>query len=109
VLTFVVGTVPHVLPFDLSDEQLRSAAELVLAFHDTTATSPSHNGEDVVCHGDLGPHHTVFRGPRAIANIDWDSQVQPGKRVDEFAHAVWCFADLTEAAVPSPSRLAEPG
>ncbi len=24
----------------------------------------------------------------------------PGRRLDDFAHAVWCFADLTEARVP---------
>ena len=26
--------------------------------------------------------------------------VRPGRGVDDFAHAVWCFADLIEAAVP---------
>lgn len=39
-LSFIVGTVPHVLPSNLSDEQVLSATELVLAFHDATATSP---------------------------------------------------------------------
>ena len=100
VLTFIDGTVPHLMPFNLSDEQLLSAAELVLAFHDAMATSPLCDGQEVVCHGDLGPHNTVFRGPRAVAIIDWDSDVRPGRRADDFAHAVWCFADLTEAAVP---------
>lgn len=62
--------------------------------------SPLRNGQEVVCHGDLGPHNTVFRGPRAVAIIDWDSDVRPGRRADDFAHSVWCFAVLTEAAVP---------
>jgi len=100
VLSFVDGTVPHVLPFNLSDEQLLSASELVLAFHDATVMSPLRDGQEVVCHGDLGPHNTVFRGQRAVAIIDWDSNVRPGRRADDLAHAVWCFADLTEAAVP---------
>ena len=100
VLSFIDGTVPHGLPFNLSDEHLLSAAELVLAFHEATASSPLCNGQEVVCHGDLGPHNTVFRGTCAVAIIDWDSDVRPGRRADDFAHAVWCFADLTEAAVP---------
>lgn len=100
VLTYIDGTVPHGLPCNLSDEQLRSATELILALHDATAMSPLRNGQEVVCHGDLGPHNTVFRGPRAVAIIDWDSDVRPGRRADDFAHAVWGFADLTEAAVP---------
>ena len=54
----------------------------------------------MVCHGDLSPHNTVFRGDAAIALIDWDGDVRPGRRADDFAHAVWCVADLIEAAVP---------
>jgi hypothetical protein len=100
VLSYLEGTVPHVSPFNLLDEQLLSAAELVLAFHDATAMSPLCDGHEVVCHGDLGPHNTVFRGQRAVAIIDWDGDVRPGRRADDFAHAVWCFADLTEATVP---------
>ena len=100
VLSYLDGTVPHLAPFDLSDEQLLSASGLVLAFHDATATSPLCEGQEVVCHGDLGPHNTVFRGQCAVAIIDWDGDVRPGRRADDFAHAVWCFADLTEVAVP---------
>lgn len=54
----------------------------------------------MVCHGDLGPHNTVFRGDAAVALIDWNGDVRPGRRADDFAHAVWCFADLLEPAVP---------
>lgn len=63
-------------------------------------SSPLRDGQEVVCHGDLGPHNTVFRGDAAVALIDWDADVGPGRRAVDFAHAVWCFADLTEAAVP---------
>jgi hypothetical protein len=41
----------------------------------------------------------VFRGERAVALIDFDAEVGPGRRLDDFAHAVWCVADLTEATV----------
>lgn len=46
---------------------------------------------EVVCHGDLGPHNTVFRDQSAVAIIDWDGEVSPGRRAVDFAHAVWCF------------------
>ena len=100
VLSYLKGSVPHILPSNLSDGHLLSASELVLAFHDATATSPLCDGQEVVCHGDLGLHNTVFRGRCAVGIIDWDSDVRPGRRADDFAHAVWCFADLTEQAVP---------
>lgn len=50
-LSYLKGAVPHRLPFNLSDVQLLSASELVLAFHDATATSPLCDGQEVVCHG----------------------------------------------------------
>ncbi len=53
-----------------------------------------------MCHGDLGPHNTLFRGDQAVALINWDADLAPGRRAVDFAHAVWCFADLTEDTVP---------
>ena len=100
VVTYIEGEVPRGLPFRLSDARLLSATALIHAFHEATATSPLRAGEEVVCHGDLGPHNTVFRGDTATAVIDWDAEVTPGRRLVDFAHAVWCFADVTEAAVP---------
>jgi aminoglycoside phosphotransferase (APT) family kinase protein len=99
VLTFVEGEVPHSGPYRLSDARIRSATALIRAFHDATAASDLRAGQEVVCHGDLGPHNTVFRGEQAVALIDFDADVGPGRRADDFAHAVWCFADLTEADV----------
>ena len=100
VLTFIEGRVPHAVPFRLSDDELLSATRLIRAYHDATATSALRGDQEVVCHGDLGPYNTVFRGNVAVALIDWDGDVRPGRRADDFAHAVWCFADLIEAAVP---------
>jgi hypothetical protein len=39
-------------------------------------------------------------GDRAIAIIDFEDDAGPGRRVDDFAQAVWGFADLTEPGVP---------
>lgn len=100
VLTFVEGEVRHVPPYGLSNRQLLSATDLVRRYHDATASSPLRGGHEVVCHGDLGPHNMVFRGEQAVAIIDWDTDVAPGRRAEDFAHAVWCLADLIEPAVP---------
>ncbi len=104
VVSYVEGSVPRVSPFGLSDGQLRSAAGLVLRYHDATATLSLRGGQDVVCHGDLGPHNMVFRGNSAVALIDWD-EVSPGRRAEDFAHAVWCCADLLEPAVPVTEQV----
>ena len=65
VLSFIEGDV-HVAAPDspdprLSDAQLASAAKLIRRFHDATAGSVLAGPEEVICHGDLGPHNTVLR------------------------------------------------
>jgi phosphotransferase family enzyme len=99
ILTFIEGEVPAGGPYRLTDDRLRSATLLIRAFHDATAASPLRGGQEVVCHGDLGPHNTVFRGERAVGLIDFEDDVGPGRRVDDFAQAVWGFADLTDPDV----------
>jgi hypothetical protein len=101
ILTYVAGEVPDddAGPYRLSDARIRSAATLFRSFHDATATSALRGDQEVVCHGDLGPHNTVFRGEQAVAIIDFEDDVGPGLRLDDFAQAVWGFADLTEAGV----------
>jgi len=84
----------------LSNAKLVSVTELFRGYHDATASSPFRNDQEVLCHGDLGLHNTVFRGDTAVAIIDWDADLAPGCRIEDSAHAVWCFADLIEASVP---------
>lgn len=98
ILSYVDGTVHE--PAALSDAQLASAAWLIRRFHDTTAGSSLAGGEEVVLHGDLGPHNTVFAGSRAVALIDWDDGAAPGPRVRDVGHAVWCFADVGAGGGP---------
>ena len=100
VVSYVPGFVPHRLPFELTDAQLVSAAGLIRRYHDAAASWPDCEGHETICHGDLGPHNMVFRAEAAVAIIDWDADVRPGRRADDFAHAVWCCADLLEPAVP---------
>jgi Phosphotransferase enzyme family len=98
VLSFIEGEVPDEAP--LSDARLASAARLIRRFHDATAGSELARGEEVVLHGDLGPHNTVFAGDEAVALIDWDEDVGPGPRLVDLAHAVWCFVDVGESGGP---------
>jgi aminoglycoside phosphotransferase len=102
-LSFIEGAVPAGVedqPFLLSEARIRSATALIRAFHDATALSALRGDEEVVCHGDLGPHNTVFRGEAAVGIIDFDEDLGPGRRLDDFAQAVWGFADLTDGTVP---------
>lgn len=100
VLSFIDGFVPGEPPYNLADAQLADATDLIRRFHDAVAGTPLCGGMETVCHGDLGPHNMVFRNSRPIAIIDWDADVGPGRRVVDFADAVWGFADLTDDSVP---------
>jgi len=98
-LSYIEGSVPAEPPYNLDDEQLTAAGELVRRFHDAVAGTPFCGDAETVCHGDLGPHNTVFRDGRPVAIIDWDADVRPGSRAVDFADAVWGFADLTDDSV----------
>lgn len=95
ILTFLPGeAVPDAAL--LADAQIASAGRLIRAFHDATAGTPVAGGAEVVCHGDLGPHNTVFVGEEAVGLIDWDDTLAPGTRLADLGHAVWCFAAVAE-------------
>ena len=70
--------------------------QLICGFHYLTAGTPFARDAEVVCHPDLGQHNIVFQGDRAVAIIDWDEDVAPGARIFDFAHAVWCLAEIGE-------------
>jgi aminoglycoside phosphotransferase (APT) family kinase protein len=99
VLSYLPGEVIASSPALLSDARLQSAAALMRRFHDATAGTPLAEDGEVVCHGDLGPHNIVFDGERAVGLIDWN-EAAPGPRLIDFAHAVWCCADVAEQEVP---------
>jgi hypothetical protein len=96
ILTFIEGEVPDGAPALMSETRLRTTARLVREFHDATAGTALAGDGEVVCHGDLGHHNTVFRGERAVGLIDWDDGVGPGRRLVDFAHAMWCLAGVGE-------------
>lgn len=104
-LAFIEGAVLDDPPYNLDDHQLTAAAELIRDFHDAVAGTDLCENKETVCHGDLGPHNTIFRAGRPIALIDWDADVRPGCRAADFADAVWSFTDLTSRQVPVADQV----
>jgi hypothetical protein len=100
VLTYLPGEVVVRSPARLSDARLDSAARLIRRFHNATAGTSLADDQEVVGHGDLGPHNIVFDGDVAVGIIDWDANVGPASRLVDLGHAVWCCADVAELAVP---------
>ena len=92
VLTYLPGAVVLDGP-PLGDAQLAGAAGLLRAFHAATAGTALAGEAEVVRHGDLGPHNTVFRHGRPVALIDW-GDAAPGARLDNLADAVWCYGSI---------------
>jgi aminoglycoside phosphotransferase (APT) family kinase protein len=99
VLTYFEGEVLVGSPIRLSDERIISASRLIQRFHDATAGTVLVEEQEIVAHNDLGPHNIVFDGDEAVGIIDWDDGVAPGRRLVDFAHAVWCCADVCEPEV----------
>ncbi len=96
ILSFVEGEVVHDSETPLSEVRLASAGRLIREFHDATAGSALAGAAEVVCHGELGPHNTVFVGDDAIALIDFDTAA-PGPRLHDLDHAAWFFAEVGAA------------
>jgi hypothetical protein len=62
ILTFIEGEVVEELSEPLSEARLVSAGRLIRMFHDATIGFSLAGPAEVVCHGELGPHNTVFVG-----------------------------------------------
>ena len=50
-----------------------------------------------MCHGDVGPHNTVYRAGLPVAFIDWDT-IRPNDPVVEFGSAAWKYVPLGDDA-----------
>jgi hypothetical protein len=96
ILSFIQGEVQPDDPREpASEARLISAARLIQSFHAATRGSDLVGPDEVVCHGELGPHNTVFRGDEAVGLIDWDeATVKPGDALFDFGHAVWFFVPV---------------
>ena len=111
-----------------SEDALVAAARLLRGAHDAAASfrpGPSavwkqyeHSSllrGEIVCHGDVGPHNTVYRDGLPVALIDWET-TRPNAPVVEFGIGAWAYVPLGDdeyfersdfPAVPDlPRRLA---
>ena len=58
---------------------------------------PALAHDEIVCHGDVGPHNTVYRTGVPVALIDWDS-ARPNQPLVEFGDAAWRYVPLGDDA-----------
>jgi aminoglycoside phosphotransferase (APT) family kinase protein len=49
--------------------------------------------DEVVCHGDVGPHNTVYRDGLPVALIDWET-IRPNHPLVELGIALWHYVPL---------------
>lgn len=107
---------------------LAATGRLLRRFHDAAATfvpperpvwrrstALALGIDEAVCHGDIGPHNTVYRDGAPVAFIDWDT-IRPGDPLVELGTAVWEYVPLGDDAYlaasdfprrpPLPRRLA---
>jgi len=94
ILSYLDGQVPWQRPVPaFVQATVLAVARLVREFHDLTAGSALAGDDEVVCHNDLSPKNTVYRGGRPVAFIDWDIAA-PGQRIHDVAHVCWQYVDL---------------
>jgi len=129
VLMFIEGDVPsssswrrghatRLPPSALTDEALVEAARLIRSLHAAAAdfapveavwkeyAYPLLPGE-IVCHGDLGPHNTVYRDCQPVAFIDWDG-ARPNEPLLELGFAAWAYVPLADDAYCREMGFEEP-
>ncbi len=106
VLTYINGETIDSTPARLSDARVVSAARLIRRFHDATGGTALAAAEEIVAHGDLGPHNIVFNGDTAVAIIDWDEAVAPGSRLLTSPTRSGPAPTSASPTSPSPSRPA---
>lgn len=118
ILSYIDGqTAPASLAGFRSDDVLVEVAHLLRQYHDVsagfkpsaTAVWQTQDGApqlgDIICHNDIAPWNTVFRGEQPVAFLDWD-YAAPGPRIWDVAHALWRYIPLSPA-VETASSLSE--
>lgn len=105
-------------PWAKSIDCVVASAKLLGRFHQAMATfqvpeaaqwrryaAPRLGDGEIVCHGDIGPHNTVYRSGLPVAFIDWDT-IRPGDPIIEFGVALWKFVPLGDDAYFDASDFA---
>lgn len=89
-----------------TEDCLIATGRLLRAFHEAAATFippdgavwrrhpfPGLSRGEIVCHGDIGPHNTVYRNGLPVAFIDWDT-IRPQDSLVEFGDALWHYVPV---------------
>jgi Phosphotransferase enzyme family len=102
----------------LSDDALIEVGRLMRSLHDAAADFrpvdpvwreydyPMRRGE-IVCHGDLGPHNTVYLDGRPVGFIDWDG-ARPNEPLLELGFASCSCVPLADDAYCREMGFDEP-
>lgn len=105
-LTYIDGTVPAQSlprrrpPYNLDDEQLVAASNLVLRIHDAVAGTPLCRGEETSATVTWGRTTRSSATAGQSRSSTGTTTLGPGSRAVDFADAVWGFADVTSESVP---------
>lgn len=110
VLTYVPGYVPRAAgPEVATDRALREVGRLLRRYHEATSGFSLPPGVEwrgggadsgpgsVICHNDLAPRNTVFRGGIPVAFVDFDL-ASPAPPAWDVAHLAWQFVPLADDA-----------
>jgi aminoglycoside phosphotransferase (APT) family kinase protein len=89
----------------LTDQQLRSAAELLRRYHAAAASAPRElrGSGHTIAHGDVGPWNILWQGETANALIDFD-EARPGEPLTDIAYFAWKGLRLHAAGPPAPEQ-----
>lgn len=92
------------------EECLIATGSLLRSFHQAATTfeppeeaiwrrhnAPGLGAGEIVCHGDIGPHNTVYRDGLPVGFIDWDT-IRPNDPIVEFGAAAWKYVPLGDDA-----------
>jgi len=103
-----------------SEDCLTATARLLRGFHDAAASFEPPAGavwrrtprrglapDERVCHGDIGPHNTVYQSGRPVAFIDWDT-IRPEDPIVEFGAALWKYVPLATDETFSRTEFGQP-
>jgi hypothetical protein len=111
VLSYIEGDVRRQPGPWLTDTMLRRVGALLRELHDATRSFPIPDGAlwmfeapevaagegRIICHNDIAPRNTIFRGDEPVAFIDWDF-AGPAHPTWDLAHAAWEFTPLADDA-----------
>ena len=119
VLSYIPGEVPdRAAPEAVTKRALDEVGGMLRRYHEAVSGfelppgiawyhEPLPGERTLVCHNDLSPRNTVFRGGTPVAFLDWDL-ASPAPPVWDLAQAAWQFVPLSDDAGCARHGWSEP-